>query len=289
MCILEKPLWLKTGSEKTGIVPRENGLTSDKIMPVFLHHNSDSGPEADWKVMRIDNHGSHCTPEFIALANTNRIRPYPFISHLVHWMQPLDVGVFQPSKLWHDVAIQDALAEFNIEYLLSQFLEDHLTKIRNNTYKKNSRRIADDLQQKSNLLQSNWDHFGSGLGLTKEKAEQVIMEKGKKEKHRTKLWSMERDANQVERNAVRKKEKNSCDEARLGHSVWLGSSHSHSWPRGSLESNRYYLEGQRKPGNKLDIRPSEEEEDGETMFMVDITGKLKFQHFSLDFDHASCI
>ena len=75
----------------------------------------------------MDNHGSHCTPEFIALANDNHIRPYLLIAYLTYCMQPFDVGVFQPYKQWHDKAIQDALEEFSTKYTLSQFLGD-LTK-----------------------------------------------------------------------------------------------------------------------------------------------------------------
>ena len=52
--------------------------------------------------MLMDNHGTHCTPEFIKLANKNHIRPLPLIPHLTHCMQPLDVSVFQPYKHWHD-------------------------------------------------------------------------------------------------------------------------------------------------------------------------------------------
>ena len=56
---------------------------------------------------------SYCTPEFIKLANENHIRPLPLIPHLTHCMQPLDVGVFQPYKHWHDKVIQDILAKIN--------------------------------------------------------------------------------------------------------------------------------------------------------------------------------
>ena len=77
--------------------------------------NTNSGPTKQWKLMLMDNHGTHCTPEFIKLANENHIRPLLLIPHLTHCMQPLDVGVFQPYKYWHDKAIQDVLAEFNIE------------------------------------------------------------------------------------------------------------------------------------------------------------------------------
>ena len=77
----------------------------------------------------MDNHGSHITPEFVKLANENRIRPFPFIPHLTHCMQPLDVGVFQPYKHWHDKAISEFVAKSFIDYSLTQFLQD-LGKIR---------------------------------------------------------------------------------------------------------------------------------------------------------------
>ena len=67
------------------------------VLQHYIDH-SDSGSEADWKIMLTDNHGSHCTPEFIALANINHIYSYSLISNLTHCMQPLDVGEFQPYK-----------------------------------------------------------------------------------------------------------------------------------------------------------------------------------------------
>ena len=72
----------------------------------------------------MDNHGSHETREFIKLANDHHILPYPLLAYMTHCMQPLDVGVFQPYKHWHDVAIKDALAGLDIEYSLRSFLRD---------------------------------------------------------------------------------------------------------------------------------------------------------------------
>ena len=83
----------------------------------------------------MDNHGSHTTPEFIQLANDNHILPYPLLPHLTHCMQPLDVGIFQPYKHWHDEAIKESLASLDIEYTLCSFLRD-LTRIREKTFKK---------------------------------------------------------------------------------------------------------------------------------------------------------
>src|SRR6266516_2099449 len=56
-------------------------------------------------------------------------------------MQPLDVGVFQPYKHWHDRAIQDALAKLSFEYNIQFFLRD-LPTIRANTFKKRTIRHA---------------------------------------------------------------------------------------------------------------------------------------------------
>ena len=93
----------------TQIILAENGFTSDKIAFEFLKHyimNSDSGPDADWKFMLMDNHGSYCISKFVFLANENHILSFLFIAHFTHCMQPLDVEIFQLYKHWHDKAIQ---------------------------------------------------------------------------------------------------------------------------------------------------------------------------------------
>jgi hypothetical protein len=121
----------------TKVVVSDSGFTSHKISLIFLDHyikNSNAGPNSDWKLMLMDSHGSHLTPEFITLANDNHIRHFTLIPHFTHCMQPLDVGVFHPYKHYHDMAIQDALADFCLEYSLTKFLDD-LGKIRTNTLK----------------------------------------------------------------------------------------------------------------------------------------------------------
>lgn len=131
--------WPDGLAQGTRILLSENGFSPDKIALVFLQHyieHSDCGPEAEWKLMLIDSHGSHCTPQFLALANENHIRPF-LIPHLIHCMQPLDVGVFQTYKHWHDMAIQDAFLEFDTEYTLPRFLGD-LTKVRDHTFQKST-------------------------------------------------------------------------------------------------------------------------------------------------------
>ena len=124
-------------SEGTRIVTSETGFTSDAIAIEWLNHfieHSGAGGESDWKLLLMDNHGSHMTPEFQLLANEHHIRPFTFIPHMTHFMQPLDVGVFKQYKHYHQKAIQEAIAVSYVEYSVVQFLKD-LTKIRNNTFK----------------------------------------------------------------------------------------------------------------------------------------------------------
>ena len=85
--------------------------------------------------MLMNNHGSHITSEFSLLAVDNHIRSYFLIFHLTHCMQSLDVAVFQPYKHWHNDAIKQTMAKFNLEYSMARFCEN-LTKIRNSTFKK---------------------------------------------------------------------------------------------------------------------------------------------------------
>lgn len=69
----------------TKVMNSENGFTADKTAIDYLSHyilNSDAGPDNDWKLMLMDHHGSHCTPEFILLANLYDIRPLVLIPQL---------------------------------------------------------------------------------------------------------------------------------------------------------------------------------------------------------------
>jgi prephenate dehydrogenase len=82
----------------------------------------------------MNQHGSHCTSEFVRLANDHHIRPFSFISHLIHCMQSLNVGIFHSYKKHHDSVIKRAMTEFNLQYSLKRFCDD-LSQIREHTFK----------------------------------------------------------------------------------------------------------------------------------------------------------
>ena len=60
---------------------------------------------------------------------------------MTHILQPLDVGVFQHWKHWHQKAIKKAVRSFDLEYSISSFFRD-LTQIRAETFKPRTIRHA---------------------------------------------------------------------------------------------------------------------------------------------------
>jgi len=124
--------------QKEVILLSESGFTSDTLTYRFLQHfiqHTHSGPDTPYKILLMDNHGSHLTPQFVLLARANNIVPFTFPAHLTHCMQPLDVGVFQSYKHWHNKAIQCAIETLDFDYTISSFLRD-LSAIRHKTFKK---------------------------------------------------------------------------------------------------------------------------------------------------------
>ncbi|KFZ24325.1 hypothetical protein V502_01196, partial [Pseudogymnoascus sp. VKM F-4520 (FW-2644)] len=116
----------------------DSGYTNSELAMIFLEHfikHTGAGPDKSKKVLLMDSHISHTTPEFVLRATEMNIHPYPFPSHLTHVMQPLDVGVFQPYKHWHKKAVQHAMRSLDIDYNIASFFRD-IAEIRTNTFKK---------------------------------------------------------------------------------------------------------------------------------------------------------
>jgi hypothetical protein len=121
-----------------------SGLTTDEIAIKWLYHyikHLDAGPTLDWKLLLMDNHGTHETLEFVKLANSNNILPYPLVPHSSHFMQPCDVGLFRPYKHWQNIKLLEAVAQLDVEYHLRSFLKD-LAWVRGQTLKKETIKSA---------------------------------------------------------------------------------------------------------------------------------------------------
>jgi hypothetical protein len=61
----------------------------------------------DWRLLLMDNHGSHMTEEFGKLALENHVQPFYLPSNSSHELQPLDVGCFSSLKDEYGHQIED--------------------------------------------------------------------------------------------------------------------------------------------------------------------------------------
>lgn len=116
----------------------ENGYTTNDISLKFMEHfiqYTQAGPDQPYKMLLMDNQSCHTNPQLILLAEKNNVILFTFPAHLTHCMQPLDVGVFQPYKHWHNKAVQYATESLDFEYTIASFFRD-LPEIREKTFKK---------------------------------------------------------------------------------------------------------------------------------------------------------
>jgi hypothetical protein len=119
------------------ILLSDSGYSNDELALKWLQHfilHTNSSSYSDPKVLLLDSHASHRTPEFTILATDHHIHPYAFPSHLTHILQPLDVGIFHPYKHWHKAAVHKVLRSLDFEYNTSSFIKD-LPEIRSKTFK----------------------------------------------------------------------------------------------------------------------------------------------------------
>lgn len=126
---------LKAGEK---VLLSESGFTSDELALEYLQHfirHTGATPGGPFKLLLMDNHGSHRTPQFILLAHRHHIILFSFPAHMSHCMQPLDVGCFQAEKHWHAKAISYALDNLDFDYSIASFLRD-LPEIRTKTFQK---------------------------------------------------------------------------------------------------------------------------------------------------------
>ena len=79
----------------------ESGFTTDQLALRFLQHfitHTGAGRRQQPKLLLMDNHGSHITPEFILLARENNVIPFSFPAYLTYCIQLCNVGIFQAIK-----------------------------------------------------------------------------------------------------------------------------------------------------------------------------------------------
>jgi len=95
-----------------GITTSENGWTTDKIglewlEKIFEKHTKDR-TKGQYRLLILDGHGSHLTPEFDQFCEQHSIIPLCMPAHSSHLLQPLDVSCFGPLKRAYARQIEDS-------------------------------------------------------------------------------------------------------------------------------------------------------------------------------------
>jgi hypothetical protein len=87
----------------------------------------------------MDGHGSHLTKEFVDYCYEPDVRISPFLlpAHSTHLLQPLDIGVFQSFKHYHQLELQDSIRFGGVDYKRPDFLAS-FQAMRNRTFKKHT-------------------------------------------------------------------------------------------------------------------------------------------------------
>ncbi|CEL11935.1 hypothetical protein ASPCAL15029 [Aspergillus calidoustus] len=80
-------------SSKTGWTNNDLGFAW--IRDVFDRETKEKARRR-WRLLIMDSHGSHLTPQIMEFCMANRIHIATFPPHSTHRLQPLDVGIFSP-------------------------------------------------------------------------------------------------------------------------------------------------------------------------------------------------
>ena len=96
----------------------DNGWTTDAIGLRWLKHVFIPATEAQtvgrYRLLVLDGHGSHLTPEFDDLCGANNIIPICMPANSSHLLQPLDVACFSPLKrAYHRLVEEKTRLGFN--------------------------------------------------------------------------------------------------------------------------------------------------------------------------------
>ena len=88
-----------------------NGWTTDEIGLRWLQNHfiphTNSRVRVKYRLLILDGHGSHLTPQFDRICAENNIIPHCIPAHSSHLLQPLDVGCFAPLKRAYSRFVSD--------------------------------------------------------------------------------------------------------------------------------------------------------------------------------------
>jgi hypothetical protein len=122
----------------------DSGYTNDDISYETIKHiDRFTKPRMKGKcrLLLLDNHECHLSLDFLEYCEDTDIIPFALPPHTTHFLQPLDVGCFQPNKHYHREAVNQATRMGNRDYSRIDFFAD-LEEIRKQTFKESTIKSA---------------------------------------------------------------------------------------------------------------------------------------------------
>lgn len=107
----------------------DTGYSDDIKAFEWLKHfdvHSQKSQKGGFRMLIMDNYGSHLTYEFLQYADLHNIIIFTLPPHSTHVTQPLDVGIFQPMKHYHSEVIDEVIrlgaVNFNKQDFFASFM-----------------------------------------------------------------------------------------------------------------------------------------------------------------------
>ncbi len=90
------------GDSRATLAVSDNGWTNDELGVEWLRHFNRYTPSIGaYRLLILDNHGSHATIAFIDYAYENKIVLLYLPSHSTHRLQSLDIAIFGPLATYY--------------------------------------------------------------------------------------------------------------------------------------------------------------------------------------------
>ncbi|KAL8332644.1 hypothetical protein RB593_002752 [Gaeumannomyces tritici] len=121
----------------TILATSESGWTDDIVALEWLDHfleNTKPSAPTNYRLLLIDNHGSHLTFPFWQKCEQAKVILFPFPPHTTHKLQPLDVGIFSSFKRAHQTDLLRQAELGALDYDRPEFL-DGLKNMRRRAFK----------------------------------------------------------------------------------------------------------------------------------------------------------
>jgi hypothetical protein len=129
----------------------DTGYSNDELALEYIRHfqrQTKGSIVGRNRLLLIDGYGSHNTFECVTYAKSHGIHLYCLPPHTTHFLQPLDVGCFQPLKHHHGQALDSAARYSGKEFTRTEFLAA-LAQIRHQTF---TRRTIVGAWQKTGIV-----------------------------------------------------------------------------------------------------------------------------------------